>query len=197
MSKENEQRLKLNQLIKTINNNTKNFYRIGCALREIRDKKLHLESCSNFETFCQIYLGISRTYAYRQIEASKTMDNLLPIGNIQINESQIRPLTKLKPDQQKLAWNYAIDNAKAENRKLTYHDVNNAIKIITGNQNISDATEQTKEFVNIDLASKNFMKAYEIFFDEIKKNLKSRTTDKKIIIKTIKAIIKYVKSYEQ
>jgi hypothetical protein len=41
------------------------------------------------------------------------MDNLLPIGNIQINESQIRPLTKLKPDQQKLAWNYAIDHAKA------------------------------------------------------------------------------------
>jgi len=195
MNKKEKQRL--NKLIKTINDNTKNFYKIGYALREIKDKNFYLKLCPNFEKFCQTYLGISRAYAYRQIAASKTMDNLLPIVDIQINEAQIRPLTRLEPDKQKLAWNYAIDRAKAEDRKLTYRDVNDAVKIISKNkQSRPESTKKTKGLVNIDLVSKDFKKANDIFFKEIKKTLKNNSTEKKIIIVSLKTLIKYVKSYE-
>jgi len=184
----------LNKLIKIINDNAKSVYQVGCALRKIKEKNFHLKLCKNFEMFCQTYLGISRAYAYRQIAASKTMDNLKPIGDNQINEAQLRPLTRLKPDTQKLAWNYAIDIAMAEGRKLTYHDVNNAVKIIT--QDKQARPESTNKIVNIDLASKDFKKAYDIFFKEIKKTLKSSSTEKKIIIKTLNALIKHVKSHD-
>jgi hypothetical protein len=45
-----------------------------------------------FAIFAKAAWGMSRFYAYRLIEAGKTVENLLPIGNIHLitSESQIR-----------------------------------------------------------------------------------------------------------
>ena len=46
---------------------------------------------ANFEAYCRERWGMSRFYAYRLIEAGRTVENLLPIGNIHlITESQMR-----------------------------------------------------------------------------------------------------------
>ena len=186
---------RLDDLIKIINDNTKSFYKIGCALREIRDKGLYQKLGLTFEEFCLKYLGISRAYAYRQIAASEVVDNLSPNGDIKINEAQIRPLVKLSSDKQKLAWNYAIDLAKAENRKLTSHDVNNGIQIIL-QKNRKKSAKPIIPIKKIDRVSKEFQNAYKIFFEEIVKTMINNSTEKKIIKSILKSMIKYVESYE-
>lgn len=66
----------------------------------------------------------SQSHIYRQLDAAKTELNISPIGENQsennictivqkdpIPESQLRPLTRLEPDQQREAWQKAIDIA--------------------------------------------------------------------------------------
>jgi len=194
MNKQDKKRL--NILIATINKNITNFYKIGCALREIRDSGLYLKLCSSFEIFCMEYLGICRSYAYRQIAASVVVDNVSPNGDIQLNEAHIRPLTKLEPSEQKLAWNYAVDQAKIKNRKLTSNDVNEAIKAITEeNSKKTIKTNKISPPKKVDIVSKEFKKAYEIFFEEIMKALKNSSTERQIVLSVLKSLIKYVQSY--
>jgi len=193
ITKEDE---RLQILITRINDNIKNFYTIGCALREIRDNCLYLKLCSSFQEFCMEYLGICRSYAYRQIAASIVVDNVSPNGDILVNESQIRPLTKLKPSEQNLAWNYAIDKAKIEKRKLTSHDVKEAIQAITHKKSKKTVKPKNVKLPKkIDIACKEFKKAYEIFSEEIRKTLNSSRTDKMVILSALKSLIKYVESF--
>jgi hypothetical protein len=50
---------------------------------------------------------MSRIHAHRLIEAASVVEHLLPIGNTPTRESQVRPLTKLEPEQQRQAWEIA------------------------------------------------------------------------------------------
>jgi hypothetical protein len=45
---------------------------------------------------------MERTYAYRQMEAARVAENLLPIGNIPRNEAQARKLARTEPEQEQL-----------------------------------------------------------------------------------------------
>ena len=49
-------------------------------------------------------------YLYRQLEAAQTAKQICPIGQKEIPESQLRPLTKLKdnPAQQRASWQQAV-----------------------------------------------------------------------------------------
>ena len=48
---------------------------------------------------------MSKSHAYRLIEAVSVIDNLSPIGEVlPKNEAQVRPLTKLNPDSQRKVW---------------------------------------------------------------------------------------------
>lgn len=192
MDKIINQRLK--ELMAIIDDNIKSFYKIGSALREIRDKDLYHKLGLSFEEFCLKYLGISRAYAYRQIAASDVVDNISPNGDIKVNEAQMRPLVKLSPKNQKIVWDYAEDLAKAQNRKLTANDVNNSVEIIL--QKKQKNTKGPKLPQKIDRVSKEFQEAYAIFFKEIMKTMANNSTDKKIIRSTLKSLIKYVESYE-
>jgi hypothetical protein len=82
------------------------FYKIGRALKEIRDKRLYkLTLFETFETYTKARWEMGRSHAHRLIEAYGVIKNLSPIGDIlPANESQVRPLVQLKPVEQRKVW---------------------------------------------------------------------------------------------
>jgi len=103
---------RLAELEKVIHENIMSFYRLGSALKEIHDRKLYRAEFKDFESYCKERWSFGKSQGYRLIESTKIIQNLSPIGDIlPINESQIRPLAKLKPEKQKKAWKKAVETA--------------------------------------------------------------------------------------
>jgi len=107
-----EERLK--QLEKIIDVNLKAFYEVGLALKEVRDRELYkLQGFVTFEDYCVQRWEMHRSNAYRLIDSSIVMTNLSPMGDklLPANERQIRPLTKLPPEQQQAVWEKVLEAA--------------------------------------------------------------------------------------
>ncbi len=66
----------------------------GDALREIRDSRLYRQEHPTFEVFCEKEYGVSRSRAYRLIEAAEVKAGIAmsPMGNSVTNERQARAL---------------------------------------------------------------------------------------------------------
>ena len=99
------------------------FYKAGCALKELRDRKLYKSTHSSFEQYCEDRFGMRRRHPYRLIDAATVVDNILQLcPNRTQNESdtkknkpiiptsewQIRSLTRLEPQQQREVWIKAV-----------------------------------------------------------------------------------------
>ncbi len=82
------------------------FYKFGKALKEIRDDRLYRELLfDTYEAYLKKRWDMSRSHAYRLIEASRVIKNLSPIGDIlPENEAQLRPLVQLNPFDQRRIW---------------------------------------------------------------------------------------------
>ena len=73
---------------------------------------------STFEEYCQKRWGMQRNYANKMIAASEVIQNLGTIVPIlPTTESQVRPLTKLEPEEQTIVWQRATETAP--NGKVT------------------------------------------------------------------------------
>jgi hypothetical protein len=91
----------------------KAFYEAGKALMELRNRRLYRSTHRTFEEYCRDRFGYNRRYPYLLIEAAIVVDNLHekwdPMDRIlPTNERQVRPLTKLEPEQQRRAWYQAV-----------------------------------------------------------------------------------------
>ena len=97
---------RLVQLEAVIGKYRQDFYSVGKALHEIRDARHYQKLCfKTFERYVNVRWDMSKSQAYRLIEAFLVMVNLSPIGDVlPKNESQARPLTKLDPHSQRKAW---------------------------------------------------------------------------------------------
>lgn len=94
------------------------FYEVGNALAEIRDDRLYRENYATFEEYCQERWGMSRPRAYQFIDAADVRGRLSTIvDKLPANESQVRPLTQLAPNEQVAAWQRAVETAP--NGKVT------------------------------------------------------------------------------
>ena len=114
------------------------FYEAGKALQELRERRLYRNTHKTFESYCQERFGHSRQKANFLIAGAKAYDNLttnccqtdpenlttngtqtetetqMTTNGTQIlptSEGQVRPLTKLEPDQQREAWQKAVEQA--------------------------------------------------------------------------------------
>lgn len=105
------------------------FYEAGCALRELRDRRLYRSTHKTFEEYCKQRFGFERRHPYRLIEAAGVVDNLKKmcpnwtqkdvsktvtvetVGTpiLPSSEGQVRPLTTLEPEQQQKAWLKAVE----------------------------------------------------------------------------------------
>ena len=105
-----------------------NFVETGRALQQIRDERQYLEAGhKSFEAYLKERWSMSRVHAHRFIEASGTVENLLPIGNTSKppkTESVARAVaaeTK-EPEKQREIW----QEATADNPEPTAADVKKA-----------------------------------------------------------------------
>ncbi|MBD2249164.1 hypothetical protein [Nostoc sp. FACHB-888] len=108
------------------------FFEAGKALSELRDRRLYRSTHSTFKEYCKDRFGFERRHPYRLIEAAEVIDNLRKMcpnwtqnetesENVETRsqslqilptaEGQVRPLTKLEPQQQQEAWQTAVEEA--------------------------------------------------------------------------------------
>lgn len=87
------------------------FFAVGNALLEIRDRRLYRAEFGTFESYCRERWNINRDYANKLIGSAKVVANLDTIESKPTREAQVRPLTKLPPEQQKEAWRAAVETS--------------------------------------------------------------------------------------
>ena len=87
------------------------FYEAGKALRELRNRRLYRSTHRTFEEYCRERFTFSRQAANYLIAGAEVFENLTTNGcqKLPTKERQVRPLTKLEPDQQREAWQQAVE----------------------------------------------------------------------------------------
>jgi hypothetical protein len=97
---------RLMELEGVIESERRGFYKIGKALKEIRDDRLYRQLLfESFDAYLRERWDMSKSHAYRLIEACRVIDNLSPLGEVlPENEAQLRPLGHLNPFDQRRIW---------------------------------------------------------------------------------------------
>ncbi len=94
------------------------------ALTVIHDGKLYKGTHKRFGDYCLDRWGFDRSQADRNLNALRVYKNLksphLGVVSLPVTEAQTRPLGKLSPDQQGLAWKNAVKLA-GEDRVTMAH----------------------------------------------------------------------------
>lgn len=106
----------LERLEGVIQRNLQSFYEVGRALMEIRDRELYKVknggAYGTFEAYCRGAWDFSRRHAYRFIDSAKVIENVTDRSQTKPeNLEQTRPLSRLEPEQQKQAWQRAVETA--------------------------------------------------------------------------------------
>lgn len=85
------------------------------ALMEIRDKGLYHDvlGYDTFEQYCKARWSFTRQTAYQFIDSAKVVENVSHGLQVSapLNERQVRPLARLEPQQQREAWQKAVETA--------------------------------------------------------------------------------------
>ncbi|MHA2173184.1 MAG: hypothetical protein ACXAB7_25295, partial [Candidatus Kariarchaeaceae archaeon] len=98
--------------------------------------------------------GTSKTYSFQLFEAERLKQDVLPIGSdnkavaiaTDVKESQLRPLSKIKDDNEKReAWQEAVETAP--NGKITARHVETTVK--TYQETKTAATEKAKDYITL------------------------------------------------
>jgi hypothetical protein len=117
----------------------RDFYRVGEALREIRDSKLYLVEYGTFEECCKDLWGRTQRWAYQEIDYS-TAENIVKTHMLKwgtlvkrasqdcpifTSKRQIQPLLKAPADK----WGKIVDRAtESSGGKLTEKAIRKAVK---------------------------------------------------------------------
>lgn len=106
------------------------FVEVGEALLKIRDNRLYRAEFGTFEDYCRERWGFTQQHATRLIRASEFIENISnePIGSLPKTESQIRPMTGLEPDDQRLAWQLVTETAPKG--KITAAHVQSVVNVL-------------------------------------------------------------------
>ncbi len=102
------------------------FIEVGNALLEIRDSRLYRQQFGTFEDYCHERWQMTHRRANQLIGAAEVIHNLGTVVPVQpTSERQLRPLTGLEPEEQREAWNQAVNDSS--NGKPTAKDVEAAV----------------------------------------------------------------------
>jgi hypothetical protein len=89
------------------------FVEVGLAFARIRDARLYRAEFPTFEAYCQTKWHYGRRYVYQLISGAQLFTQAFADGKgpKPSHESQLRPLMGLSPEQARLAWKRAAQNA--------------------------------------------------------------------------------------
>jgi len=182
----------LEQLESVIKQNVNAFYKVGCALAKIRDSRLYRETHETFESYCKSRWDMGRNYTNKIIASATVIESLgttVPI--VPTNERQVRPLTKLTPEQQQEAWQEVVETAPEG--KITAKHVSNVVCKLR-KEDIADKVDKQVQAVRRmkrdEIIDEEMQKAFDIFFHEVQraKMEKWKNTSKEAALKLTKLI---------
>jgi len=111
-----EQQLAADEAV--IERGLRTFYEVGQALADIREDRLYRRSYRTFEQYCQERWGFGRGRASEFIGAARVVENVRDLDHFAPrNMEQTTPLLGLSPEDQRSAWQRAVDTAP--NGKVT------------------------------------------------------------------------------
>ncbi|MBD2534179.1 hypothetical protein H6G97_33475 [Nostoc flagelliforme FACHB-838] len=91
------------------------FFEAGKALIELRDRRLYRSTYKTFDEYCLDRFGYNRSRSYQLVDAAVVVDNLQKCPQIvdilPTAEGQVRPMTKLEPQEQQEVWLTAVELA--------------------------------------------------------------------------------------
>ena len=92
------------------------FFEVGCALLDIREKRLYRQSHPTFADYCRGRWNLSASYSHRLIDSVEIVNDLRksPIGEFQTlpqTENVVRPLVNLSPEERQTVWAEACQEA--------------------------------------------------------------------------------------
>jgi len=144
----------LTRLEAIIESHRSNFYQAGKALMQIHDVALYRDLLfDSFGEYVKTRWDMSKSQAYRLIDASKIVDNLSPIGDgvIPANEAQTRVLSCLSEFDQRRIWREFISSGMA----LSASNIREFVK-----RNMQKATNRHQAQPNlIDIISAGYKEA--------------------------------------
>lgn len=126
------------------------FYEVGQALMEIRDAKLYRAEYSSFEAYCNERWGLKQSRAYQFIGAAAVIDNLKSSTLVELptTERYARPLTKLDPEDQVVAWQAVVD-AVGEGKITAAHVEATVKRVQAVNQGLLTFPETYRDSVEV------------------------------------------------
>lgn len=182
---------RLEQLENVVVENFQTFVQVGQALAEIRDRKLYRLKAVTFEKYCKELFDIAKSRVYELINAAGVIENVRNCGHsdngqqflLPLNEAQVRPLTKLRPEQQITVWNAAVESAPQG--KITASHINSVVKQYLGDK-ITKTVRQAQKKVS-QTARVDFTEAFEKFSEQllIERNSNYKYTSRGFIINTL------------
>jgi len=84
------------------------------------------ETHRTFEEYCKERWGFARRTAYQFIDSAKVIENVRNCAQIPQTESQARPLTKLPPAEQPMAFQKEVRQSQPKKEKIVFHPVSDA-----------------------------------------------------------------------
>lgn len=109
----------------TIANGLQTFKEVGCALADIRDRRLYRGDYGTFEDYCRERWNLSRTHADRMITASQVAKEMAPIGVIS-TESQARAIAPVLRDHGPEVAAEVLREAADDDGRLTARSISEA-----------------------------------------------------------------------
>lgn len=169
-----------------------NFFEVGFALCQIKEKMLYRETHDTFEDYCREKWDIARQTAYQFIASSEVIENVRNCGQIEPpkNEAQARHLAKLPSKEQAPAWQMAVETAP--DGKITARHVKKTVKEIIGDP-VGDGLKKThKRIINKeDIIEDSFREIFRRFIGAIQnaREAKWKTTSREAVIKLLESLL--------
>jgi hypothetical protein len=102
-----QERVRLGQLIRTVERGLSQFLAVGAALLELRSSRLYRETHDTFESFCRETFGLARSTTDQVIRSVSTAQLLIDSGvelPATTTEATVRPLSTLPAALQPVGW---------------------------------------------------------------------------------------------
>src|SRR5208337_4665059 len=110
---------------------TRSFVDAGLALIKIHDKRLYRSTHRTFDDYLRERWGFVARHGYRIMQAARVVHNLTDATHgsdraaiVPTNERQVRPITKLPPEDQRAIWADAVQSSNGDG--ITYAHVEDA-----------------------------------------------------------------------
>ena len=112
-----------------IERHLQSFCEFSMALLEVRDTRAYEPDYATFSDYCKSRWGWGIKHTYRMIRSATVVYNLSPVGDEYVmpqNENQVRALSRLEPEQQREAWQKAVEFV--EPASPTYEQVEDIVR---------------------------------------------------------------------